>query len=42
MGNVVIGAEYLILDDFVGMGGTLANVKSFIENAKAKILVLRY
>jgi len=37
MGDVVIGAEYLILDDFIGMGSTLANVKSFIENAGAKI-----
>jgi len=37
MGNVVIDAEYLILDDFIGMGSTLANVKSFIENAGAKI-----
>jgi len=37
MGDVVIGVEYLILDDFIGMGSTLANVKSFIENAGAKI-----
>jgi len=37
MGNVVIGAGYLILDDFIGMGSTLANIKSFIENAGAKI-----
>jgi hypothetical protein len=37
MGDVVIGAEYLILDDFIGMGSTLANIKSFIENAGAKI-----
>jgi hypothetical protein len=37
MGDVVIDAEYLILDDFIGMGSTLANVKSFIENAGAKI-----
>ena len=37
MGNVVVGAEYLVLDDFIGMGGTLANIKSFIENAGAKI-----
>jgi len=37
MGDVVIDAEYLILDDFIGMGSTLANAKSFIENAGAKI-----
>ncbi len=37
MGEVVIGAEYLVLDDFIGMGSTLANIKSFIENAGAKI-----
>jgi len=37
MGDVIIDAEYLILDDFIGMGSTLANIKSFIENAGAKI-----
>jgi hypothetical protein len=29
MGDVVIGAEYLILDDFIGMGGTLTNALTF-------------
>jgi len=37
MGDVVIGAEYLVLDDFIGMGSTLANIKSFIENAGANV-----
>ncbi|MCK5717296.1 MAG: hypothetical protein KAH77_07385 [Thiomargarita sp.] len=37
-GEIVLGAEYLILDDFIGMGGTLANIKSFIENAGAKVI----
>ncbi|WP_044412352.1 hypothetical protein [Thiomicrospira microaerophila] len=27
---------YVILDDFLGMGGTLASLKSFIEGAGAK------
>ena len=31
-GNVFEGQEYLIVDDFVGMGGTLANLKGYIES----------
>jgi hypothetical protein len=30
-GNVIAGREYLIVDDFVGMGGTIANLKGYIE-----------
>lgn len=30
-GEVVPGQEYLVVDDFVGMGGTLANLKGYIE-----------
>jgi hypothetical protein len=30
-GEVVPGAEYVLLDDFVGQGGTLANLRGFIE-----------
>lgn len=31
-GNVIEGQEYLIVDDFVGMGGTIANLKGYIES----------
>jgi len=37
-GEVVKGANYLIVDDFIGMGGTLASLKSFIENAGANVV----
>jgi hypothetical protein len=30
-GDVVSGAEYVLIDDFVGQGGTLANLRGFIE-----------
>ena len=30
-GEIVVGAEYLLIDDFVGQGGTLANFRSHIE-----------
>ncbi len=30
-GYVIEGQEYLIVDDFVGMGGTIANLKGYIE-----------
>ena len=30
-GKVVSGAEYVLVDDFVGQGGTLANLRGFIE-----------
>lgn len=38
MGNVVNGASYLIIDDFIGMGGTVANLKSFIEHSGASVV----
>jgi hypothetical protein len=30
-GDVTEGKEYLIVDDFIGMGGTIANLKGYIE-----------
>jgi hypothetical protein len=36
-GDVIVGGEYLILDDFIGMGGTLASIKAFIENSGGKV-----
>ena len=31
-GNVVSGADYLIVDDFIGQGGTVANLAGFIQS----------
>ena len=31
-GDVLPGADYLLVDDFIGQGGTLANLKGFIES----------
>lgn len=30
-GTVIKGANYVLVDDFIGQGGTLANMKGFIE-----------
>jgi hypothetical protein len=37
-GTIVPGAEYVLADDFVGMGGTLANLRGFIESHGGKVL----
>ncbi len=37
-GPVVPGAEYLLVDDFIGQGGTLANLKSHIELNGGKVI----
>ena len=37
-GLVNPGLEYVLVDDFVGMGGTLANFKGYIESKGAKVL----
>lgn len=37
-GDVVPGAEYVLVDDFVGQGGTLANLRGFIESKGGKVL----
>lgn len=31
-GSIVVGEQYMLVDDFVGQGGTLANLKGFIES----------
>jgi len=31
-------SEYVLVDDFVGMGGTLANMKGYIESQGGKVL----
>ena len=37
-GNIQSGCEYVLVDDFVGMGGTLANMKGYIESHGGKVL----
>ena len=37
-GTVQNGCEYVLVDDFVGMGGTLANLKGYIESQGGKVL----
>ena len=37
-GTVLEGQNYLIVDDFVGMGGTLANLKGFIESKSGLVI----
>ena len=37
-GAVQQGCEYVLVDDFVGMGGTLANMKGYIEAKGGKVL----
>lgn len=37
-GEVIEGAEYFIVDDFVGQGGTLANLRGFIEQNGGKVV----
>ncbi len=37
-GEIESGREYLIVDDFVGQGGTLANLRGFIELKGGRVL----
>ena len=37
-GEVQAGCEYVLVDDFVGMGGTLANLKGYIESNGGRVL----
>ncbi len=37
-GIIQSGCEYVLVDDFVGMGGTLANLKGYIETHGGKVL----
>ncbi|WP_296488945.1 phosphoribosyltransferase [Rhodoferax sp.] len=38
MGTVTPECEYVLVDDFIGMGGTLANMKGYIESQGGKVL----
>ncbi|MCX7149970.1 MAG: phosphoribosyltransferase [Rhodocyclales bacterium] len=37
-GAIVTGADYVMVDDFVGMGGTLANLRGHIESHGGRVL----
>ena len=37
-GAVIRGADYVMVDDFVGMGGTLANLRGYIESHGGRVL----
>jgi hypothetical protein len=37
-GAIQADAEYVMVDDFIGMGGTLANLRGFIESQGGKVL----
>lgn len=37
-GDVVEGADYLLVDDFIGQGGTLANLKGYIESKGGQVI----
>ena len=37
-GKVESGREYVMVDDFVGQGGTLANLRGWIEKKKGKVI----
>ncbi len=37
-GTVSPGCDYVLVDDFIGMGGTLANMKGYIESKGGRVL----
>ena len=37
-GAIMAGTDYVLADDFVGMGGTLANLRGFIASQGGKVL----
>ena len=37
-GKITYGRDYVLVDDFVGMGGTLANLRGFIEAQGGKVV----
>ena len=37
-GPIIAGADYVMVDDFVGMGGTLANLRGHIESHAGRVL----
>jgi hypothetical protein len=39
-GPVRVGASYVLVDDHVGLGGTLANLKGYIESKGGRVLAM--
>jgi hypothetical protein len=39
-GRVLAGADYVLVDDHVGLGGTLANLKGFIETGGGRVVAM--
>jgi hypothetical protein len=37
-GAIIPGADYVMVDDFIGMGGTLANLRGYIESQGGQVL----
>lgn len=37
-GPIIPGADYLIVDDFIGMGGTVANLRGYVERQGGRVL----
>lgn len=37
-GKVISDAEYVLVDDFVGQGGTLANLRGYIESKRGRVI----
>lgn len=37
-GKVIAGADYLIVDDFIGQGGTVANLAGFIQSNGGQVI----
>ena len=40
IGKVVAGADYVLIDDHVGFGGTLANLRGFIEHHDGTVIAM--
>lgn len=40
IGEVIAGAEYILVDDHVGFGGTLANLRGFIEHKGGAVIAM--
>ena len=37
-GDILPGADYVLVDDFVGQGGTLANLRCLIESRGGRVI----
>jgi hypothetical protein len=39
-GNVYMGANYVLVDDHIGLGGTLANLRGYVEARGGKVIAM--